>query len=153
MEDYISSELDVISTIPQLKIQDDGSLVGGALPGSSEDCLSQFQKFQDTPTGVVVGPDNNPTLSFTSGSEGIPKGVLGRHYSLAYYFPWMAQRFGLSSNDKFTMLSGIAHDPIQRDMFTPLFLGAQYWCPRQTTLVHPVNWLNGWPNMAPQLHI
>lgn len=129
VEDYISSELDVISTIPQLKIQDDGSLVGGALPGSSEDCLSQFQKFQDIPTGVVVGPDNNPTLSFTSGSEGIPKGVLGRHYSLAYYFPWMAQRFGLSSNDKFTMLSGIAHDPIQRDMFTPLFLGAQLLVP------------------------
>lgn len=128
VEEYIATELNVISKIPQLKIQDDGSLVGGALDGDV-DCLDGFQQYKDTPTGVLVGPDNNPTLSFTSGSEGIPKGVLGRHYSLAYYFPWMAKRFGLSSNDKFTMLSGIAHDPIQRDMFTPLFLGAQLLVP------------------------
>lgn len=127
---YIKDELEVITTIPQLKIEDDGALVGGILSsGSGEDCLADFAKYKDQPTGVVVGPDSNPTLSFTSGSEGIPKGVLGRHYSLAYYFPWMAKRFGLSEKDKFTMLSGIAHDPIQRDMFTPLFLGAQLLVP------------------------
>lgn len=128
VESYIASELNVITTIPQLKIQDDGLLVGGVLSGNV-DCLAEYELLKDTPTGVVVGPDSNPTLSFTSGSEGIPKGVLGRHYSLAYYFPWMAKRFGLSSDDKFTMLSGIAHDPIQRDMFTPLFLGAQLLVP------------------------
>ncbi|EEQ42879.1 L-aminoadipate-semialdehyde dehydrogenase [Candida albicans WO-1] len=127
--DYISNELDVISTIPQLKVQDDGTLVGGKHEGADNDCLNDYQKFKDQPAGVIVGPDSNPTLSFTSGSEGIPKGVLGRHYSLAYYFPWMAKRFGLSEKDKFTMLSGIAHDPIQRDMFTPLFLGAQLLVP------------------------
>lgn len=128
VEDYINTDLSVISKIPQLRINADGSLVGGSLD-SCKDCLDEFQSYKDTPTGVVVGPDNNPTLSFTSGSEGIPKGVLGRHFSLAYYFPWMAKRFGLSSKDKFTMLSGIAHDPIQRDMFTPLFLGAQLLVP------------------------
>lgn len=128
VEDYIASELLVVSRIPQLQIHDDGLLSGGALELES-DCLAAYARFADTPTGVAVGPDNNPTLSFTSGSEGIPKGVLGRHYSLAYYFPWMAQRFGLSADDKFTMLSGIAHDPIQRDMFTPLFLGAQLLVP------------------------
>lgn len=128
VESYIQDELDVIATIPQLKLQDDGSVAGGKT-GKEGDCLADYTKFAATPTGVIVGPDSNPTLSFTSGSEGIPKGVLGRHYSLAYYFPWMAQRFGLSANDKFTMLSGIAHDPIQRDMFTPLFLGAQLLIP------------------------
>lgn len=137
VEDYISNELAVVSTIPQLKICDDGSLVGGLLPGAASDCLHSFASYKDTPTGVVVGPDNNPTLSFTSGSEGVPKGVLGRHYSLAYYFPWMAQRFGLSSKDKFTMLSGIAHDPIQRDMFTPLFLGAQLLVPTSDDIGTP----------------
>lgn len=128
VKDYIKNELNVVTSFPQLKLQDDGTVVGGALE-SSDDVLAQYQSFKDKPTGVIVGPDCNPTLSFTSGSEGVPKGVLGRHYSLAYYFPWMAQRFGLSSNDKFTMLSGIAHDPIQRDMFTPLFLGAQLIVP------------------------
>lgn len=126
--DYIENELNVISTIPQLKLNDDGSVIGGKTD-SSNDVLADYAKFADQPTGVLVGPDSNPTLSFTSGSEGIPKGVLGRHYSLAYYFPWMAKQFGLSGDDKFTMLSGIAHDPIQRDMFTPLFLGAQLLIP------------------------
>ena len=64
---------------------------------------------------VVVGPDSIPSLCFTSGSEGKPKGVYGRHFSLTYYFPWMSETFGLSENDRFTMLSGIAHDPLQRD--------------------------------------
>lgn len=128
VKDYIKDELDVITFIPQLEVKEDGSLFGGASEDGS-DVLEKYQHLKDTPTGVIVGPDSNPTLSFTSGSEGIPKGVLGRHYSLAYYFPWMAKTFGLSSNDKFTMLSGIAHDPIQRDMFTPLFLGAQLLVP------------------------
>lgn len=35
----------------------------------------------------------------------------------------------MSEQDRFTMLSGIAHDPIQRDIFTPLFLGAQLHIP------------------------
>ncbi|KAI3403927.2 LYS2 [Candida oxycetoniae] len=127
--DYIKDELDVVTKIPQLRIEDDGHLLGGFLANSDKDSLADYAVYKDEPTGVIVGPDSNPTLSFTSGSEGIPKGVLGRHYSLAYYFPWMAKRFGLSDKDKFTMLSGIAHDPIQRDMFTPLFLGAQLLVP------------------------
>ncbi|KAH3682817.1 hypothetical protein WICPIJ_006210, partial [Wickerhamomyces pijperi] len=126
VEDYISNELDVISRIPQIELQDDGSILGGVAAAGAEDVLAGVAT---TATGIVVGPDSNPTLSFTSGSEGLPKGVLGRHFSLAYYFDWMAQTFKLSSSDKFTMLSGIAHDPIQRDMFTPIFLGAQLLIP------------------------
>ncbi len=41
----------------------------------------------------------------------------------------MGERFGLGAEDRFTMLSGIAHDPIQRDIFTPLFFGAQLHIP------------------------
>lgn len=41
--------------------------------------------------------------------------VRGRHISLTHFYPWMAETFGLGEIDRFTMLSGIAHDPIQRD--------------------------------------
>ncbi|CAH2352703.1 L-2-aminoadipate reductase [[Candida] railenensis] len=124
VENYIKEELEVVSSVRGLKLNDDGEI-----EADNSTSLVSYQKYKDIPTGVVVGPDSNPTLSFTSGSEGIPKGVLGRHFSLAYYFPWMSEKFNLSSKDKFTMLSGIAHDPIQRDMFTPLFLGAQLLIP------------------------
>ncbi|GMF55374.1 unnamed protein product [[Candida] boidinii] len=129
VEDYIRDELNVVTRIPLLEIKDDGLILGGENSETKKDTLEDYQQYKEQRTGVVVGPDSNPTLSFTSGSEGIPKGVLGRHFSLAYYFPWMAKTFGLSEKDNFTMLSGIAHDPIQRDMFTPLFLGAKLLVP------------------------
>ncbi|OJJ49460.1 hypothetical protein ASPZODRAFT_1496779 [Penicilliopsis zonata CBS 506.65] len=124
---FINENLELRTEIPALALRNDGSLEGGLVNG--QDVLAPQVALKAKPVGVVVGPDSTPTLSFTSGSEGRPKGVRGRHFSLAYYFPWMSQTFKLTPDDKFTMLSGIAHDPIQRDIFTPLFLGAQLLVP------------------------
>ncbi|QIW95184.1 hypothetical protein AMS68_000702 [Peltaster fructicola] len=140
VREFIEKNLQIRTEVPALKLKDDGSIVGGVING--EDCLkAQYQKRADLP-GVVVGPDSTPTLSFTSGSEGRPKGVKGRHFSLAYYFPWMAERFGMSEKERFSMLSGIAHDPIQRDIFTPLFLGATLIVPpaEDITFDRLANW-------------
>lgn len=109
--EFIASNLKIKAEVPALCLGDDGELSGGDIVGT--DCLQAQAAVKGEAPGVLVGPDSAPTLSFTSGSEGKPKGVLGRHFSLTYYFPWMSEKFGLSENDKFTMLSGIAHDPIQ----------------------------------------
>ncbi|KAH0353186.1 large subunit of L-aminoadipate-semialdehyde dehydrogenase, partial [Aureobasidium melanogenum] len=127
VREYIQENLRLRTEVPGLQLQDDGSVIGGNVDG--RDCLEAQQQSRAQLPDVVVGPDSTPTLSFTSGSEGRPKGVKGRHFSLAYYFPWMQERFGLSEKDHFSMLSGIAHDPIQRDIFTPLFLGARLIVP------------------------
>jgi len=136
VRDYIDDELTLKAEVPALRIDDDGFLSGGCGVVDDQDVLDAQRKLAAKPPGVVVGPDSNPTLSFTSGSEGRPKGVLGRHFSLAYYFPWMRERFSLSEQDQFTMLSGIAHDPIQRDIFTPLFLGARLLVPSKEDIQH-----------------
>lgn len=135
VREYLSTSLSILTEVPALAIHPDGTLTGGPVDGV--DVLSPQIPLASTPTGVIVGPDSTPTLSFTSGSEGIPKGVRGRHFSLTYYFPWMASTFHLSSSDRFTMLSGIAHDPIQRDIFTPLFLGAQLLVPTSDDIGTP----------------
>jgi L-aminoadipate-semialdehyde dehydrogenase len=109
--DFIASNLSIKSTVPALELCDDGELRGGNVNG--KDCLAPHKSSREVNPHVLVGPDSVPTLSFTSGSEGRPKGVQGRHFSLTYYFPWMADRFGISEEDRFSMLSGIAHDPIQ----------------------------------------
>lgn len=109
--DFIASNLSIKATVPALALSDDGELRGGNVNGT--DCLAPHKSSRKVNPDVLVGPDSVPTLSFTSGSEGRPKGVKGRHFSLTYYFPWMARRFGLSELDRFSMLSGIAHDPIQ----------------------------------------
>lgn len=114
VKEFIAKEIVLKAQIPALAIQHDGSLKGDLNGELFEHQLPLKAHGPD----IIVGPDSTPTLSFTSGSEGVPKGVRGRHFSLTYYFPWMAERFGLSENDHFTMLSGIAHDPIQRDSIT-----------------------------------
>lgn len=134
VRNFIKENLDLRTEVPGLELKDDGTLVGGVVGG--EDILAAAVPNKAKGPSILVGPDSIPTLSFTSGSEGRPKGVRGRHYSLAYYFDWMAQQFHLTKDDKFTMLSGIAHDPIQRDIFTPLFLGAQLLVPSKEDIQH-----------------
>ena len=131
---YIDKELQLKAEIPSLRIDDNGVLYGGESCG--KDVFAEVRAKASSPPQIQVGPDSAPTLSFTSGSEGRPKGVLGRHFSLAKYFGWMAERFQLNWESKFTLLSGIAHDPVQRDIFTPLFLGAQLLVPSKEDIKH-----------------
>ncbi|HEX7186487.1 MAG TPA: amino acid adenylation domain-containing protein, partial [Thermoanaerobaculia bacterium] len=75
------------------------------------------------PPRVEIGPGDAAVLGFTSGSTGTPKGIVGRHGPLTHFLPWQCERFGLTFGDRFSLLSGLAHDPLQRDLFTPLYLG------------------------------
>ncbi|KAF2838212.1 large subunit of L-aminoadipate-semialdehyde dehydrogenase [Patellaria atrata CBS 101060] len=142
VRNFINDTLDLKVEIPAIELLPNGQLLGGMVDG--KDALEDQIPFKSEMPDVLVGPDSTPTLSFTSGSEGRPKGVRGRHFSLTSYYPWMKERFDLSSEDKFTMLSGIAHDPIQRDIFTPLFLGAQLLIPSREDIQHDslVDWFN-----------
>lgn len=134
---WIDRHLYLSTTITGLELESDGNLRGGSTePGGFDVLYRSFEDLKDVHPGQVVGPDSQPTLSFTSGSEGIPKGCIGRHFSLTYYQAFMAEKFGMSENDSFTMLSGIAHDPIQRDIFTPLFLGAKLLIPPKEDIQH-----------------
>ena len=112
---YISTEANIRVEVPALELLPDGTVLGGHAGDSTEDALKAQAHLADTDPNVILGPDSIATLSFTTGSTGIPKGVRGRHYSLTHFFPWMSERFELNENSRFTMLSGIAHDPIQRD--------------------------------------
>lgn len=73
--------------------------------------------------------DTIACVSFTSGSTGTPKAILQQHGGLSSFAPWAARQFGLTERDRFTMLSGLSHDPLQRDIFTPLAIGASIHIP------------------------
>jgi len=78
---------------------------------------------------VETGPGDLACVAFTSGSTGVPRGILGLHGSLSHFLPWQRERFGLGAGDRYSLLSGLAHDPLQRDLFTALCTGATLYAP------------------------
>jgi len=96
---------------------------------------------------VEIGPDSLAYLSFTSGTTGEPKAVMGRHGSLTHFTPFLAETFGLGAHDRFSMLSGLAHDPLHRDVFTPLQLGASVVAPVAESVGEP-GYLAAWMREA-----
>jgi amino acid adenylation domain-containing protein len=95
------------------------------LPTLAEAEAQQFlAAYLTQPPAVTCGPDTIAAISFTSGSTGRPKGIMQRHGPLTHFLPWQRATFGLAEDDRFTMLSGLSHDPVQRDIFTPLAQGA-----------------------------
>jgi amino acid adenylation domain-containing protein len=91
---------------------------------------------QETPPRIEA-PDAIAYVAFTSGSTGTPKGIVGTHRPLAHFFEWYAREFPLSDADRFAMLSGLSHDPLLRDIFGPLCLGATLCIPREEDLANP----------------
>lgn len=104
---------------------------------SARESFPLLAAYPITPPERQVGPDDLAYISFTSGTAGKPKGVLGGHGSLTHFLPWQRDRFGLSEFDNFSMLSGLSHDPLHRDIFTPLMLGGSVCVPRPEIIGAP----------------
>ncbi|MFT7835794.1 amino acid adenylation domain-containing protein [Saccharothrix sp. BKS2] len=86
---------------------------------------------------VAVGPRDCAYIAFTSGSTGRPKGIRGSHGSLTHFVPWLAETFGLTEDDRYSLLSGIGHDPLHREVFTPLCTGAAICVPAREDVEVP----------------
>lgn len=77
-------------------------------------------------------------LSLTSGTTGDAKPVVTTDRPLAHFADWYVRNFGITPEDRFALLSGLAHDPALRDMFVPVRAGARLYVPEQELLRDPV---------------
>ncbi|SEH02583.1 amino acid adenylation domain-containing protein [Nonomuraea solani] len=83
-------------------------------------------------------------LAFTSGTTGEPKPVRAAERPLARFLSWYATEYDLTADDRFALLAGLAHDPLLRDVWTPLTLGATLHVPGQDRVRDPArlaSWL------------
>ncbi|HEV3456041.1 MAG TPA: amino acid adenylation domain-containing protein, partial [Thermoanaerobaculia bacterium] len=85
----------------------------------------------------AAAADDLAYVAFTSGSSGQPKGVLGTHAPLAHFLAWYEGELALGPRDRFSLLSGLAHDPLLRDVFAPLWAGATLVAPDPDDLLVP----------------
>jgi amino acid adenylation domain-containing protein len=68
-------------------------------------------------------------FSFTSGTTGEPKAIDTGESPLVHFLNWYRTTFSLGSDARFALLGGLAHDPLLRDMFTPLACGGKLLVP------------------------
>jgi amino acid adenylation domain-containing protein len=129
--------------VPADLIEALGVTVKGAIvlgPKADNDGIARFPT---TAPAVTVGPDDLAYVAFTSGTTGTPKAIAGTHRPLAHFFGWYARELGIGEADRFSLLSGLAHDPLLRDVFAPLAVGGSIAIPDGDQIGTP-GWLAGW---------
>ncbi|HEY6931722.1 MAG TPA: amino acid adenylation domain-containing protein [Thermoanaerobaculia bacterium] len=73
--------------------------------------------------------DDPAYLFFTSGTSGVPKGVLGSQKGLAHFLRWQRDEFAIRPEDRCAHLTGLSFDVVLRDVFLPLTSGASLHVP------------------------
>ncbi len=85
----------------------------------------------------AVNRDAIAYLLFTSGSTGIPKGVMVAHRNVVSFVNYMAVRFDISEQDVMTQMIELTFDLSAFDMIVCWKRGACLCCPSQKTLINP----------------
>ncbi|MFW5437583.1 amino acid adenylation domain-containing protein [Paenibacillus apiarius] len=104
----------------------------GSSYGTNEDELSKKRLAQ-----IEFSLHDSAYVLFTSGTTAVPKGIPCTHEPLANFIRWHVNEFRLDSQDRFSMLSGLGHDPLLRDIFVPLSIGAAICIPDGSKMVVP----------------
>ena len=76
-------------------------------------------------------------LLFTSGSTGIPKGVMVTHRNVTSYLGYMVDRYEITERDRVSQMFDLTFDLSAFDMFMAWERGAYVCCPSQKTLIKP----------------
>ena len=80
---------------------------------------------------VEVDPGHIAYLLFTSGSTGSPKGVQVTHSNISHFIDFVADRYAINKNDRFSQMFELVFDLSLFDIFVAWKRGACVCCPNQ----------------------
>lgn len=124
------------SSLQRIMLDAEGRIVGGVKSGKDE---TQFALPR-------IRPGDAAYIFFTSGTTGVPKGVLGCHKGLSHFVNWEGAEFGVGPGDRVAQLTGLSFDVVLRDILLPLTNGATLCIPEEGEAgigaqVDTLNWL------------
>lgn len=95
------------------------------------------------PDAVDAAPagDDLAYVLFTSGSTGVPKGVMVSHHNVAALVAYGVERFAVSEDDRLSQAADLTFDLSVFDMFVAWTSGACLCCPSENALFRPSRFL------------
>lgn len=96
-----------------------------------ENCQSSYEDFYY----IEHMEEDLFNMICTSGTTGIPKVVVNGMIPFNNFINWYKRLFAPSKDDCFSMISGLGHDPILRDIFIPLSSGSTIAIPEEDSIL------------------
>ncbi|MGH8013539.1 MAG: AMP-binding protein [Candidatus Binataceae bacterium] len=85
----------------------------------------------------TVAPDAIAYLLFTSGSTGVPKGVVVAQRNVVSFVEYMVERYQITESDRLSQTFDLTFDLSAFDMFVAWERGALLCCPSRKALISP----------------
>jgi amino acid adenylation domain-containing protein len=116
-----------------------GWLDQGEAPGTGPTpafTLRDLAGYPATTPASANGDGDVAHILFTSGSTGIPKGVMITHASVVHFLRWAGRYFGIADTDRVSQHSPLCFDVSTFDIFGTLWAGAElHLVPRELNLL------------------
>ncbi len=100
--------------------------------------LRDLAAYSETPPAYANTSDDVAHILFTSGSTGIPKGVMITHRSVVHFVRWAIAYFGTAPTDRISQHPPLHFDLSTFDIFATLSAGAElHLVPQELNLLPP----------------